>query len=387
MKRHKQLPGVRRWFGQDFIDLQQEALNAIEGLLAPFNSCVLKGCEVSGTDPKTINPGLVLFTSGSGTERLSIIAEFAGASGLPSTFVRFLVPEEEEISRLYDDGIVKPIAIHQRAVLTSVEPSTGAYIAIASSGSPVSLRDAIQSNMYRFVTDADKLNWNGKLNASEVSTVPTASKALKLNASAKFPNSVVTEDATHRFATDAEKTDWNGKAAGNHNHTLASLSEKNYDSLTGLPALLVQKTGFALGSVTDLNTLDTPGFYFGASIANSPFAGEIFIDVIKSSAEIVIQVVKKTGAFAIRTRTSSLMGDPVWSAWTKWGSIASSSQKMLYSDGANGADAASFVHVDPTNSRIGIGTNTPQKTLDVVGETRVGSTYKTNFNGNEIQFE
>ena len=32
------------------------------------------------------------------------------------------------------------------------------------------------------------------------------------------PASVITQDANNRFVTDAEKSNWNGKAAGNHNH-------------------------------------------------------------------------------------------------------------------------------------------------------------------------
>lgn len=66
------------------------------------------------------------------------------------------------------------------------------------------------------------------------------------------PASIVAQDANNRFVTDVEKTNWNGKAAGNHNHTLASLSEKSYDSLTGKPALgsaSSKNTGVASGQV------------------------------------------------------------------------------------------------------------------------------------------
>lgn len=49
--------------------------------------------------------------------------------------------------------------------------------------------------------------------------------------------SVIVQDTNNRFVSDGEKSTWNGKAAGNHNHSLASLSEKSYNSLSDKPAL------------------------------------------------------------------------------------------------------------------------------------------------------
>ena len=66
------------------------------------------------------------------------------------------------------------------------------------------------------------------------------------------PASIITQDANNRFVTDSEKSTWNGKAAGNHNHGLASLSEKSYNSLTDKPSLgtaASKNTGVASGQV------------------------------------------------------------------------------------------------------------------------------------------
>ncbi len=66
------------------------------------------------------------------------------------------------------------------------------------------------------------------------------------------PASIITQDASNRFVTDSEKSTWNGKAAGNHNHGLASLSEKSYNSLTDKPSLgtaASKNTGVASGQV------------------------------------------------------------------------------------------------------------------------------------------
>lgn len=66
------------------------------------------------------------------------------------------------------------------------------------------------------------------------------------------PPAIISQDASNRFVTDVEKSTWNGKSAGNHNHTLASLTEKKYESLTGRPALgsaSSKNTGVASGQV------------------------------------------------------------------------------------------------------------------------------------------
>lgn len=66
------------------------------------------------------------------------------------------------------------------------------------------------------------------------------------------PASVIIQDANNRFVTDLEKATWSGKAAENHNHGLASLSEKSYNSLTDKPSLgtvASKNTGVASGQV------------------------------------------------------------------------------------------------------------------------------------------
>ncbi|MEK4042004.1 hypothetical protein MHH49_31055 [Paenibacillus sp. FSL F4-0122] len=79
----------------------------------------------------------------------------------------------------------------------------------------------------RFVTDAEKVAWNGKAPNTLVSAAPQsdglmrATDKIKLDGiatgannyvhPANHPATIITEDATHRFATDIEKSNWNSK--------------------------------------------------------------------------------------------------------------------------------------------------------------------------------
>lgn len=46
MKEHVQDYGVRKWAGDDLIELQAEPLSALQALVAPYAPCILTGCEL-----------------------------------------------------------------------------------------------------------------------------------------------------------------------------------------------------------------------------------------------------------------------------------------------------------------------------------------------------
>ncbi|MEG1554583.1 MAG: hypothetical protein RR363_06135, partial [Rikenellaceae bacterium] len=48
MKRETQVPGVRRWFGDDLLSLQSEPLKAIDAIIGAYNKpYIIAGCEVT----------------------------------------------------------------------------------------------------------------------------------------------------------------------------------------------------------------------------------------------------------------------------------------------------------------------------------------------------
>lgn len=46
MKEHFQDYGVRRWAGDDLIELQSEPLEAIQRLVEPYAPCIIQGCDL-----------------------------------------------------------------------------------------------------------------------------------------------------------------------------------------------------------------------------------------------------------------------------------------------------------------------------------------------------
>lgn len=157
MKRHVQQTGLRKWYGDDLIELQNEPLKALEGFLKAYSSCVLSGCEVIDN---TIKPGLILFVWEEQNTRHSKIVEFEGAQNITS-FPQYLYLSQEIINREYQDGHVKPVAIRYYAEITNNIPAFP-FVRIFNTGPEQTFRDVLQTPNYRFVTDLEKSNWNQK---------------------------------------------------------------------------------------------------------------------------------------------------------------------------------------------------------------------------------
>ena len=85
---------------------------------------------------------------------------------------------------------------------------------------------------HKFVTEAEKVEWNGKSDFSGSYTDLT-------NKPTSYPASAITQDTTHRFVTDAEKAKWDGKAndneviKNNDDYQFIRLSEGGMDGPVG----------------------------------------------------------------------------------------------------------------------------------------------------------
>jgi hypothetical protein len=187
MKRHVQETGIRKWFGDDLIELQNQPLKAIDEFFKPYASCVISGCEVSGS---SINPGLIAFVWDSAGQKYAKVVPFPGATGV-SVWPQYLYLQETAITREYQSGGVKNIAIDSKAAMTSNLPAFP-YVRILATGPEKTFRDVIQTSSFRFVTDNQILNWNDK---------PTVLAF----------NTHVGDTTAH--ITAAERTSWNDKVA------------------------------------------------------------------------------------------------------------------------------------------------------------------------------
>lgn len=162
MKRHTQTVGVRRWAGDDLVELQSEPMKVLDAFFAEHGPCIIEGCAVAAAGDNSYNvaAGLVALEAedADGVRRVMAMP-FAGVSGTPLPV--YLVPEAETVTDVYDDGKVHPIAYDYRATATAVKPSEGSFLTIGTKGG-VRFTDAVQDGTHRFITDAERTDWNKK---------------------------------------------------------------------------------------------------------------------------------------------------------------------------------------------------------------------------------
>ena len=147
MKRHVQLPGIRKWSGDDLLELQGESLKVLDDFFSRKGNCVICGCEV--TD-KNISAGLVTIDN--------IVMPFKGGS--TEVFPVYLVSTCTDVTREYLDNIVRDIAKQYEAGLSTQKPSVG-YIEIK----PDSVPTFFDAN--DLVQDADYIHTDNNYTAAE----------------------------------------------------------------------------------------------------------------------------------------------------------------------------------------------------------------------------
>ena len=190
MKRQTQVLGVRNWYGDAFVSLQEEPLKVIDGFFSQYGAFVLSGCEVKANGSKyDIAPGLVVLEgSGADNATVKVVVPFAGitATALPV----YLTLGYETETDVYNDGNVKPIAHIYKAVATTVKPA-GSYVQITRDGG-VRFIDAIQDATHRLITDNERNKWNSKADQTDVAGVfkydYIVDSVAKLSALANNPN-------------------------------------------------------------------------------------------------------------------------------------------------------------------------------------------------------
>lgn len=123
MKRHVQYPGLRKWSGNDLMELQGEGLSIADKFLSQYGNCVITGCEISGGD---LLPGLVSIGG--------MVMPFTGIAGIEA-FPVYLVKDERHIQREYADDVVRDIAVEYFARAVQERPD-GEHIEISEGHIP-----------------------------------------------------------------------------------------------------------------------------------------------------------------------------------------------------------------------------------------------------------
>lgn len=156
MKRHVQVPGIRQWAAEDFLELQSEPLKAIDGFFEQYNPCVLKGCNLTDNGNGTYNltAGLVTLsgTDASGSKTFKVVP-FSGLVGTPMPV--YLTLAYSTVERQYVDGAMKPIAYDYYAAATVVKPTAVPFLELTADAIP-RFEDVIQDSSHRFMTDEER---------------------------------------------------------------------------------------------------------------------------------------------------------------------------------------------------------------------------------------
>lgn len=121
MKRHTQVSGIRKWSGDDLLELQSEPFKVLDGFLSQYGDTIISGCEV--TDD-SVAAGLVCIDG--------LVMPFDGVSGVTS-FPIYLTKSETYKQREYVDNIVKNIAVSYSATVSTTKPESGGCITITAS--------------------------------------------------------------------------------------------------------------------------------------------------------------------------------------------------------------------------------------------------------------
>lgn len=188
MKEQVQTTGVRKWFGDDYTNLQDEINLSLAALLAEYGNCILSGGGVTdnGNGTFTVADGFAFIFDSAGIN--GKVCRIYSATYNTASYPVFLVRDVKTrtqvpaYGRLYKDGQTKDIINEYYAKFETTTPGHSQYITISTTtANNKRFRDAIQTALFRFVTDSDKTNWNGKLNASSYTAADVLSKLLTVD--------------------------------------------------------------------------------------------------------------------------------------------------------------------------------------------------------------
>lgn len=121
MKRHVQYPGVRKWSGNDLLELQGEGLRIADDFFAQYGNCVICGCEVTETG---IGAGLASIDG--------MVLPLAATT--VEVFPVYLVKDEEHVQREYADDKVRDIAVRYYAKAVQEKPADAGFIEVTADG-------------------------------------------------------------------------------------------------------------------------------------------------------------------------------------------------------------------------------------------------------------
>ena len=245
MRRHVQVEGVRRWAGEHIIDLQAEPFKVIDAFFEEFGNCILKGCEVSGTEEGKYNiaSGLVALSGADPEGNTTFkVAPFAGAEGvaLPAYFVLNF----EVVEREYVDEKMHPVYYEYGVEIVTEKPENRAFLEIGTDGARRFLD--VTGVTHKLDKDGDGkdvvVSFAEAGERENVQTGETLSvlwgKVRKWFSGLKTVafsgrTADLEDDAEHRLTTDAEKARWNNTYTKKETDDKDTAVQNAVDNLAG----------------------------------------------------------------------------------------------------------------------------------------------------------
>ena len=243
MKRQTQEPGVRRWFGDDLLELQKESLKAIDAVVSmiekPF---AVNGCRVVSGG---IEKGFVALEKDGGMK----IMPFLGTNIVGTCYI---VPTKREIKTPYADDVARCSAVVYEAVAQKTKPTSGSYLEVLANGKVTTFKEAIQDTSHKFVSDTERNIWNSKETPSGSQTkADSALNDAKIYAKAKADSAL--NDAKADAQTKATNAYYSANTVAQQKADKALSDAKGYTNTKASDAELSAKR-YALGRCDTLES-------------------------------------------------------------------------------------------------------------------------------------
>lgn len=147
MKEHTQTMGIRKWAGDDLIELQKEPLDALQALVEPYAPCIIQGCiPTPDEDGKTytVSPGFVALKGK--------IVRFDGKT--KANLPLYLGLDCKTENRAYADGGNKPIKYQYVAKELNEDTADDSCLTIT-------VNDSANPHLVDTMGITQKLDWEG----------------------------------------------------------------------------------------------------------------------------------------------------------------------------------------------------------------------------------
>ena len=139
MKQQVQAAGVRKWFGDDFINLQTELTDADIALISDFNTnCILSGVKVTANGGNwDVSAGLVYLLDATGANGKICRVDAETNITLPIYYEQETLDKDDVAAygRVYKDAVNKDIINEYHAKSLAAAPGHAEYLTITSADS------------------------------------------------------------------------------------------------------------------------------------------------------------------------------------------------------------------------------------------------------------